>query len=96
MAQQMSADTDTSTRSEPPRVIRVHPNDNVAIIANDFGLLSGTQLPSGPALRERVPQGHKVALVDIAERLAYPWHVSHRARHRGLPGISLAPRAGGG
>jgi NitT/TauT family transport system permease protein len=23
-------------------------------------------------------------LVDIAERLACPWHVSHRARHRGL------------
>jgi NitT/TauT family transport system permease protein len=25
-------------------------------------------------------------LVDIAERLACPWHVSHRARHRGLAG----------
>jgi NitT/TauT family transport system permease protein len=24
-------------------------------------------------------------LVDLAERLACPWHVSHRARHRGIP-----------
>jgi D-galactarate dehydratase / Altronate hydrolase, C terminus/SAF domain len=67
MARQMAADTDTSTRPEQPRVIRMHPNDNVAIVVNDFGLPAGTQLPSGPTLRERVPQAHKVALVDIAE-----------------------------
>jgi hypothetical protein len=52
---------------EAPRVIRMHADDNVAIVANDFGLPAGAQLPSGPALRERVPQGHKVALVDLAE-----------------------------
>ena len=52
---------------ETPRVIRIHADDNVAIVANDFGLPAGAQLPSGPALRERVPQGHKVALVDLAE-----------------------------
>jgi hypothetical protein len=52
---------------ETPRVIRMHADDNVAIVANDFGLAAGAQLPSGPALRERVPQGHKVALVDLAE-----------------------------
>jgi galactarate dehydratase len=52
---------------EAPRVIRMHANDNVAIVANDFGLPAGVQLPSGPILRERVPQGHKVALVDLAE-----------------------------
>jgi galactarate dehydratase len=67
MARQMAADTDTSARPEQPRVIRMHPNDNVAIVVNDFGLPAGTQLPSGPTLRERVPQAHKVALVDIAE-----------------------------
>jgi galactarate dehydratase len=67
MARQMAAENDTGTRSEPPRVIRMHPNDNVAIVVNDLGLPAGTQLPSGPTLRERVPQAHKVALVDIAE-----------------------------
>jgi galactarate dehydratase len=51
---------------EVPRVIRMHANDNVAIVVNDFGLPAGARLPSGLTLRERVPQGHKVALVDIA------------------------------
>jgi galactarate dehydratase len=44
----------------------MHERDNVAIVANDGGLGPGTLLPGGPALRDRVPQGHKVALVDIA------------------------------
>jgi galactarate dehydratase len=56
------------TRTAPaPLVIRMHEADNVAIVANDGGLPAGTELPSGLVLRERVPQGHKVALVDIAE-----------------------------
>jgi 2-hydroxy-3-oxopropionate reductase len=46
--------------------IRMHERDNVAIVANDGGLEAGTALPGGPTLREHVPQGHKVALVDIA------------------------------
>jgi galactarate dehydratase len=50
-----------------PRVIRMHADDNVAIVANDFGLPAGAQLPLGPTLRERLPQGHKVALIDLAE-----------------------------
>jgi len=50
-----------------PRTIRMHANDNVAIVVNDGGLPEGTQLPGGPLLREAVPQGHKVALVDLAE-----------------------------
>ncbi len=62
---------DVKTRSEAdldaPRVIRMHPDDNVAIIANESGLAAGTRLPSGPTLRERIPQGHKVALADLAE-----------------------------
>src|SRR6516165_11403203 len=53
--------------SETPRVIRMHTDDNVAIVANDFGLPAGAQLPSGPTLHEHVPQGHKVGLVDIAK-----------------------------
>jgi galactarate dehydratase len=49
-----------------PHTIRMHERDNVAIVANDGGLPPGAVLPSGLALRERVPQGHKVALADIA------------------------------
>jgi galactarate dehydratase len=47
-------------------VIRMHDRDNVAIVANDGGLPPGAVLASGLTLRERVPQGHKVALLDIA------------------------------
>jgi galactarate dehydratase len=57
---------DTSTKPEAPRVIRMHPADNVAIVVNDFGAPAGAKLLSGPTLHEYVPQGHKVALVDIA------------------------------
>jgi len=49
-----------------PLLIRMHEADNVAIVANDGGLPEGTLLPSGLRLREKVPQGHKVALDDIA------------------------------
>ncbi len=43
----------------------MHAADNVAIVANDGGLPAGTALPGGPTLRDKVPQGHKVALVDL-------------------------------
>jgi galactarate dehydratase len=43
----------------------MHEGDNVAIVANDGGLNAGTTLPSGLVLKDRVPQGHKVALQDI-------------------------------
>ena len=49
-----------------PRTIRMREADNVAIVANDGGLPAGTRLDSGLTLRDRVPQGHKVALVDFA------------------------------
>ena len=53
-----------------PLLIRMHPDDNVAIVANDGGLPAGTAISQGLAagltLREKVPQGHKVALRDIA------------------------------
>lgn len=49
----------------PPRRIRMHEADNVAIVANDGGLEAGAVFPDGLVLRERVPQGHKVALVDL-------------------------------
>jgi galactarate dehydratase len=59
--------TATCEGADAPRVIRMHANDNVAIVANDLGLGAGAQLASGPQLREHIPQGHKVALVDIAK-----------------------------
>jgi len=51
---------------KPPLTIRMNDRDNVAIVANDGGLAAGTALTSGLVLVDRVPQGHKVALVDIA------------------------------
>src|SRR5687768_14249314 len=50
----------------PPLYITMHERDNVAIVANDGGLSAGTVFPSGLTLVDKVPQGHKVALVDIA------------------------------
>ncbi|MEI6715525.1 MAG: galactarate dehydratase [Verrucomicrobiota bacterium] len=50
-----------------PLLVRTHPNDNVAIVVNDGGLPEGTPLAEGFALREFVPQGHKVALIDISK-----------------------------
>src|SRR5690606_15397784 len=52
--------------ADTPRAISMHPDDNVAIVANQGGLQAGAQLPCGLSLLERVPQGHKVALTDIA------------------------------
>ena len=51
--------------SRPPLTLRMHPADNVAIVANDGGLPAGTVLPDGLTLQDKVPQGHKVALQAI-------------------------------
>ena len=48
-----------------PHTILMNANDNVAIVANDGGLPMGAVLSNGVVLRDKVPQGHKVALVDI-------------------------------
>ena len=53
--------------TQAPLYITMHAADNVAIVANDGGLSAGTVLPSGLVLRDHVPQGHKVALEDLAE-----------------------------
>ena len=63
-------------QSPRPVLVRMHPADNVAIVGNEGGLPAGTPLPDAPgalpglALRERVPQAHKVALTDIPEGTA--------------------------
>ncbi len=53
--------------AETPLFIKVNESDNVAIVVNAGGLPAGTKFASGLTLRERVPQGHKVSLIDIAE-----------------------------
>ncbi|MCT8137150.1 galactarate dehydratase [Anaerobacillus sp. CMMVII] len=52
---------------EAPLYIKVHSEDNVAIIVNTGGLEIGTEFSCGLKLRERVPQGHKVNLQDLEE-----------------------------
>jgi len=53
--------------TQVPRTIRMQADDNVAIVVNDGGLPAGTVFPDGLALVEGVPQGHKVALRDLAD-----------------------------
>jgi galactarate dehydratase len=68
----------------PPLTIRMNDRDNVAIVANDGGLAAGTVLPSGLVLADRVPQGHKVALVDIpadAPVLRYGIPIGNALKH---------------
>lgn len=50
--------------TDTPRLIRLHPADNVAVVANDGGLAEGIEV-DGLVLRESVPQAHKVALRDL-------------------------------
>ncbi|QKV52319.1 galactarate dehydratase [Comamonas antarctica] len=50
-----------------PLFIRMHAADNVAIVANDGGLPAGTVFADGLRLVDPVPQGHKVALEDLAQ-----------------------------
>ncbi len=66
-----------------PLYITMHERDNVAIVANDGGLPAGTTFPSGLTLVDKVPQGHKVALVDLAAGdavLRYNVVIGHAAR----------------
>ena len=54
------------TQSMAPLYIRMRDDDNVAIIANQGGLYPGATFADGLQLVEQIPQGHKVALQDIA------------------------------
>ena len=68
-----------SSPSVKPRVLRMHPADNVAIVVNDGGLPAGTVLDSGLELLDKVPQGHKVALVDLSGLMAMSTTALRRA-----------------
>jgi galactarate dehydratase len=48
-----------------PLYVKVHPDDNVAIVVNEGGLPAGTRFESGLVLTEAIPEAHKVALEDI-------------------------------
>ncbi len=53
--------------SVPGRMIKIHADDNVAIVVNAEGLSAGSHLADGALLVDSVPHAHKVALVDIPE-----------------------------
>ncbi len=54
----------------PPRFIKIHPSDNVAVAVDPAGAPTGASLPSArseaAATIEAVPHAHKAALTDIA------------------------------
>lgn len=52
---------------EVPLFLKMNAQDNTAIIVNTGGLKEGVQFSCGLTLTQRIPQGHKVALVDIRE-----------------------------
>ena len=52
-------------QKEAPLYIKINPLDNVAIVVNGGGLPEGTVFPCGLTLKGHVPQGHKVALLDL-------------------------------
>jgi galactarate dehydratase len=57
----------TQHDGDSPRYIQLNVRDNVAIVVNDLGLPAGTRFADGLELKQYVPQGHKLALVDIAK-----------------------------
>jgi len=57
----------TTGAAGKPLRITIDARDNVAIVVNAGGLPAGTAFDDGLVLADPVPQGHKVAIVDIAE-----------------------------
>ena len=69
--------------ADAPLYIRLREDDNVAIVANQGGLHPGAEFASGLKLVEQIPQGHKVALQDIAAGAAiirYGEVIGHAAK----------------
>ena len=57
-------------KTPKPLYITMDAHDNVAIVVNDGGLPAGTVFSTGLTLVEKIPQAHKVALVNIAKGAA--------------------------
>jgi galactarate dehydratase len=53
-------------KKSSPLYIKVHENDNVAIVVNEGGLSKDTIFPCGLKLIDDVPQGHKVSLTSLS------------------------------
>ena len=51
---------------DTPLTIRMHERDNVAVVVNDGGVAAGQRAAIGLVCASAIPQGHKVALADIA------------------------------
>jgi galactarate dehydratase len=49
-----------------PLYVKVHSNDNVAIIVNPEGVPPGAQFSDGLTAREAIPQSHKITLVPLS------------------------------
>ncbi len=49
-----------------PAYVRVHPGDNVAIVANAGGVPQGARFACGLTALEAIPQANKIALRDLA------------------------------
>jgi len=100
----MKMNDDQSRAMNPqaqPRYIRVHADDNVAVVVNLGGLPAGSRFACGLVLVEAVPEAHKVALSDLAEgdaivRYGVPIGYANRAIARGSSvheGLMRAPDA---
>lgn len=79
----MEARLQDSAQASKPLYIRLRANDNVAIVANKGGLYPGAEFAGGLRLIEQIPQGHKVALEDIAAGAAirrYGEVIGHAAK----------------
>lgn len=66
-----------------PLFVKIHPRDNVAIVANPGGLSAGDVFSNGLILRDPVPQAHKVTLTDLpagAAVLRYGQIIGHLRR----------------
>jgi galactarate dehydratase len=59
--------SDANESSRRPLYLRLDVRDTVAIVANSGGLPAGTLFDDGLTLIDDVPQGHKVALVDMRQ-----------------------------
>jgi galactarate dehydratase len=63
----MAIEQNAGTARGAPLSIKVNERDNVAIVVNEGGLPEGATFSDGLTLIEAVPQGHKVALEEIAQ-----------------------------
>ena len=53
--------------ADRPRYLRLHDDDNVAVIVNDRGASAGAELDGGLRVQQAIPPCHKVALRPIAK-----------------------------